>query len=43
MKEWFARYKCDDYPFWAYLVAILTLGIAIKPLEVLFRRKKWKN
>ncbi len=38
MREWLATYEKNDYPGWAYLFVILTLGLAKKPIEWWFRR-----
>ena len=36
MRQWLAVFEEDDYPGWAYLLVVLTLGIAIKPIEWFF-------
>ncbi len=40
MRQWLARFEKDDYPGWAYLLVICTLGLAIKPIEWLLRKDK---
>ena len=40
MKKWFAIYEEDDYPAWAYVLALLTLSLAVKPIEWYFECKE---
>ena len=38
--KWLSRFEKEDYPSWAYLLVIVTLGLAKKPIEWWFKQRE---